>query len=182
IEVSRIRVRDMRLSYAGHRGSVTLWGKGDKERIVPMLPELEAVLVQHFTVHPAQPMDYLGGVGSRPNPPNLIYDWVALWGQQAGVLHTHPHRFRHTFATQCLENKMALAIIQRLLWLTDISTTKIYTQVADAAVDAAVEEMIRARAQAIARTQGHVAVPDPGQPARPGHWCVGPGCEDPSHV
>jgi integrase len=53
------------------------------------------------------------------------------WGEAARVLGCTPHRFRHTFGTMLLEAGVDIRVIQRLLAHADLSTTMLYTKVAD---------------------------------------------------
>lgn len=111
-------------------------GKGDKERIVPFGSRCKALLERYLkSVRP----EYLGtkkssAVFLSPKGNKVtrqyIYAMVQARCNACGIRkHVTPHTFRHTFATQLLENGADLRSVQELLGHSDISTTQIYTHV-----------------------------------------------------
>jgi integrase/recombinase XerD len=106
-------------------------GKGGKERIVPIKPELLAALrswrVENrdaVWIFPA-----LRGVRSRPISTAYINQVVREIGKAAGIDGLHPHQLRHTFATALLECGADLRTIQEALGHESPATTAIYTRV-----------------------------------------------------
>ncbi len=112
---------------------VTVWGKGSKQRTVPLsAPGAEAL--ERWLVHfrpSLEPRDadaaralFCNARGGRLSPRDVrrIVD-------RRSAAPTHPHAFRHTFATHLLDGGADLRAVQELLGHADLSTTQIYTHV-----------------------------------------------------
>jgi len=121
-------------------GVVRILGKGGKERLVPMGDEAAAWLQRY--VQTARPSLMQGhaprndvfvtarGAGmTRQAFWYLIKRYAVQAGIDAGAL--SPHTLRHAFATHLLNHGADLRVVQMLLGHSDISTTQIYTHVAD---------------------------------------------------
>jgi integrase/recombinase XerD len=119
-------------------GMVRLFGKGSKERIVPIgkvaikyinnyLSTLRPILVKPSKRTDAVFLNQDRGTGlSRMAIWNIIQEYT----KAAGIVkHITPHTFRHSFATHLLEGGADLRIVQELLGHSDISTTEIYTHI-----------------------------------------------------
>jgi site-specific recombinase XerD len=114
-----------------HR-KVTVWGKGGKQRWVPMSePSVDAVRIwlkhgRRHLVGERSPADaaFLNQRGSRLTPRDVrrILD-------RRAVDPTHPHALRHTFATHLLDGGAELRAVQELLGHADLATTQLYTHV-----------------------------------------------------
>ena len=113
-------------------GVVRVWGKGSKERIVPLsAPSVEA-LRDHLEASSADGLDegqddaalFVNGRGNRMTPRDVrrVLD-------RRAASPTHPHALRHTFATHLLDGGADLRTVQELLGHADLSTTQIYTHV-----------------------------------------------------
>jgi integrase/recombinase XerD len=131
-ELTGLRLGDLHLD----AGYVRCWGKGKKERIVPLGGESEARLQRYLAE--ARPRLMKGRktdilfVNHRGGPLTRQGFWKNLkrYGTQAGVRTSlSPHVVRHAFATHLLENGADLRSLQILLGHADISTTQIYTHV-----------------------------------------------------
>ncbi len=116
---------------------VRVWGKGSRERFVPLGDEAARWLKIYLgRVRPHLSL----GVASRNilflnlrgKPLSRMGFWKILqkYVRQARIqTEVHPHTFRHSFATHLLENGADLRAVQELLGHQDISTTQIYTHV-----------------------------------------------------
>ena len=117
-------------------GYLRCWGKGSKERVVPLGREAEATLQEYLAV--ARPRLLCGRrtdilfVNSRAGALSRQGFWkiIKRYGKEAGVgVSLSPHVVRHSFATHLLENGADLRAVQIMLGHSDISTTQIYTHV-----------------------------------------------------
>jgi site-specific recombinase XerD len=127
-EVCGLRPGDLDLD----RRRVTVWGKGSKQRVVPLSPPAVASLAQWLDhgrrdlVTAASPGDavFLNRRGNRLGP----RDVHRLLDRRAPSP-THPHALRHTFATHLLDGGADLRSVQEMLGHADLSTTQHYTHV-----------------------------------------------------
>jgi integrase/recombinase XerD len=131
-ELLRLRLGDLHLD----AGYLRCWGKGSKERVVPLGSEADATLQAYLaSSRPAllgdRRTDYLfvnrrGGAISRQG----FWKIIKRYGRRAGITTPmSPHVVRHSFATHLLENGADLRAVQIMLGHADISTTQIYTHV-----------------------------------------------------
>ncbi|WP_180173763.1 site-specific tyrosine recombinase XerD [Acinetobacter sp. YH01024] len=118
------------------QGYLRITGKGNKERLVPLgqmavewiekyLAEARPVLYKSAT--DALFLTQLGGMMSRQNFWYAIKRYALIAGIQAEL---SPHTLRHAFATHLLNHGADLRVVQMLLGHSDLSTTQIYTHVA----------------------------------------------------
>ena len=117
-------------------GLCTVWGKGSKERMVPLGGPAQTALARYLRdVRPVLDrgssgghvfLNRKGGALSRTTIWNLVRDAARAAGLEKKV---SPHTLRHTFATHLLEGGADLVAVQELLGHADISTTQIYTHV-----------------------------------------------------
>jgi integrase/recombinase XerD len=125
------------------KGIVFALGKGSKRRLVPLgepaLAALDAYLCER-AMHPkAASTTFLflsprGGALTRQGVWKLLVAYARASGIQKP---SSPHKLRHSFATHLLEGGADLRSVQALLGHADISTTEIYTHLADDHVRAA---------------------------------------------
>lgn len=112
-------------------------GKGNKERLVPMHPDLEVILRSYLAdrVEPKESRALFVSIRKRRISRETLEKWVKAAGCAAGIPWLHPHVLRHTLATRVLRKTHDLSLVQRLLGHSSITTTTIYvhTDVADMA-------------------------------------------------
>jgi integrase/recombinase XerD len=118
-------------------GFVRVFGKGSKERIVPI--GQYAMDTTRRYVETARPL-LLKGAASRflfvaradkPMTRQGFWKRLKLYAQKAEIYKpVTPHTIRHSFASHLLEGGADLRAIQEMLGHADISTTQIYTHVA----------------------------------------------------
>lgn len=132
-ELCDMRLADTNLEFQ----YVRLFGKGDKERIVPMGERAVAAVKAWLSER-----DHL--VAAPPGPPNLFLskagkplERTAVWrlvkkyaaAADLPVEHIYPHVLRHSFATHLLAGGADIRSVQEMLGHADIATTQIYTHV-----------------------------------------------------
>jgi integrase/recombinase XerC len=112
--------------------TVTVLGKGDKTRIVPVGRHAAAALTQWLKeratlARPDERALFVGRSGSRLGR-RAVQVRVAYRARRQGLnTRVYPHLFRHSFATHLLESGGDLRGVQELLGHADIATTQIYT-------------------------------------------------------
>lgn len=125
------------------KGLVSAFGKGQKRRLVPLgepaLEALDAYLALR-SLHPRAATTGALFLSPRGGPLTRQAVWKLLTAYARGVgveKPSSPHKLRHSFATHLLEGGADLRSVQALLGHADISTTEIYTHLADDHVRAA---------------------------------------------
>ena len=110
-------------------GLVTVTGKGNKSRMVPVGSHARAALQawrDESKPGPDTPV-FPGRAGAPINPRTVQLRLRALAQQQGLFKRVHPHLLRHSFASHVLESSGDLRGVQELLGHADIATTQIYT-------------------------------------------------------
>ncbi|MGH7594442.1 MAG: site-specific tyrosine recombinase XerD [Gemmatimonadales bacterium] len=117
-------------------GLVRAFGKGKKERLVPIgRTVVSALSVYLHTIRPVLDRGAGGGrllLNARGEPLSRVGAWgiVRKRARQAGIAkRVTPHTLRHSFATHLLEGGADLRAVQEMLGHADLTTTQIYTHV-----------------------------------------------------
>ena len=121
-----------------NQGVIRVMGKGSKERLIPF-GEQASEWISEFVNHaradllkPGQQCDALF-VTNRGTGMTRQAFWylVKKHAKRVGITkHLSPHTLRHAFATHLLNHGADLRVVQMLLGHSDLSTTQIYTHVA----------------------------------------------------
>lgn len=128
------------------RGMLRTIGKGDKQRIVPLGEEAVFWLQRYQT--DARPILLKGKhcdavfvsqkkVGITRQ---LAWQVVAKYAEQVGIVGLSPHGLRHAFATHLVNHGADLRVVQLLLGHASLTTTEIYTHVANERLKKVVEQ------------------------------------------
>lgn len=116
--------------------TISVTGKRDKTRIVPLLPQVKAAIEAYAAITPwgvARDAPLFRGAKGGPLPAGAIRKSVRSARAALGLSdRTTPHALRHSFATHLLGRGADLRALQELLGHASLSSTQIYT-----AVDAA---------------------------------------------
>ena len=112
------------------RAAATVWGKGSKERRVPLSEPAVVALrrwlgVRADVVLPEHGDVLFGNERGRPLTPRDVRRII----DRRSSVPTHPHALRHSFATHLLDGGADLRAVQELLGHSDVATTQRYTHV-----------------------------------------------------
>lgn len=113
-------------------GTVTVTGKGNKTRIVPMgtqaIAAIRAWLPQRDLLKAAgETALFVGKTGKRLGA-RAVQLRLKEWAIKQGVAgNVHPHVLRHSFASHVLQSSGDLRAVQEMLGHANISTTQVYT-------------------------------------------------------
>jgi integrase/recombinase XerC len=117
----------------GQGDAITVTGKGNKQRMVPLLPQVTQAIADYLALCPFQlPTDgplFIGARGKQLSPRIVQLAMARLRGALGLPDSATPHALRHSFATHLLARGGDLRAIQELLGHASLSTTQIYTAV-----------------------------------------------------
>jgi integrase/recombinase XerC len=113
--------------------SILLTGKGNKQRMVPLLPQVHEAIVAYkktcpYALEAKEPL--FKGARGKPLNAAIFQKEIRHLRSALGLPDSAtPHAFRHSFATHLLAGGGDLRTIQELLGHADLSTTQRYTKV-----------------------------------------------------
>ena len=117
------------------KGIITVFGKGAKERRVP-IADYAVEYIQEYIKEVRNKSEFKGSkylfLSKKGEPLSRVYFFkqVKKYSLQAGIeTNVSPHTLRHSFATHLLNHGAQLRIVQSMLGHTNIATTQIYTHV-----------------------------------------------------
>jgi integrase/recombinase XerC len=113
-------------------GEVRVWGKGAKERVVPVGAAARDAVRAWLAVRAAfanvDPRALFVGRSGKRIAARTIQRRLAQWAQVQGLArHVHPHMLRHSFASHVLQSSGDLRAVQEMLGHASIASTQIYT-------------------------------------------------------
>ncbi len=115
-------------------GYLVAFGKGAKQRVVPVGEQAEAWVGRYLReIRPQLAVGRHQGVfvnrSGAPMTRQGFWKILTGYGRKIGVSDLSPHVLRHSFATHLLEHGADLRAVQMMLGHSDISTTQIYTHI-----------------------------------------------------
>jgi integrase/recombinase XerD len=132
-ELCHVRLEQLHLD----AGFITVIGKGNKERVVPLGRQANAALRRYLESGRPNLITPRSTAAVFLNRRGTAFATVTLWRRikkrvrNSGIKrNVTPHMLRHSFATHLLEHGADLRVIQELLGHATISTTEVYTHVA----------------------------------------------------
>ena len=119
---------------------IIIFGKGKKERIVPLLPEIKMKITEwiewkHQNFNYDNDALFISRLGKRLSP-RYVQKLIEKLRQQLDLdKNFTPHALRHSFATQLLMNGVDLRTLQMMLGHSSLSTTQHYLKVTNKFVE-----------------------------------------------
>ena len=127
-EALNLNVRD----YPMNADAMVITGKGNKQRIVPLLPAVHKAMKTYLKASPYVQADaplFVGARGDRINP-GVVQRNVRFIRRSLNLPDTvTPHALRHSFATHLLQGGGDLRSVQELLGHASLSATQRYTEI-----------------------------------------------------
>ncbi len=114
------------------KDTLIIKGKGQKERLVPILPMVKKALMAYAKIHPTQnpAAAFFMGARSEVLNPGVVQRNVRLIRKYLNLPETlTPHALRHSFATHLLQGGSDLRTVQELLGHASLSATQRYTAI-----------------------------------------------------
>jgi integrase/recombinase XerD len=132
-EVVKLEIGSMQLE----TGVLRVAGKGKKERVVPIGPPVIETLERYLRGERKPrvgrgPNDLLfpGRNLKKPLTRQAVFEMLRRSAQKAGLVQSvSPHKLRHGFATDLVQNGADLRSVQVMLGHADLRTTEVYTHV-----------------------------------------------------
>ena len=108
-------------------------GKGNKQRLVPVLPIVKSAISKYLSERPDDLPNnsalFIGARGEQLNP-GVVQRQIRRLRRAAGLPESvTPHALRHSFATHLLINGADLRSVQELLGHSSLSATQRYTEI-----------------------------------------------------
>ena len=127
-EALNLNVQDFPLN----TDTMTITGKGNKQRIIPLLPAVRHAIRSYLKVNPFTSPDaplFVGARGNRLNP-GVVQRNVRQIRRLLNLPDSvTPHALRHSFATHLLQGGGDLRTVQELLGHASLSATQRYTEI-----------------------------------------------------
>lgn len=131
-ELCGLDVNDLRLASQALEGTAVVWGKGSKQRSVPLSAVAVETLRSWIDIrHEVVPVETGAALFANERGHRLTPRDVRRIVDRRAVSPTHPHAVRHTFATHLLDGGADLRVVQELLGHSDVATTQRYTHVSN---------------------------------------------------
>jgi integrase/recombinase XerC len=127
-ELNNLRETDI----DSYNSQIKVLGKGNKERIIPIQPQLRVALREYIEVKNqsiATPSIYLfvNREGKLLNPSNIYQIVKKYLNLITTIDKKSPHVLRHTFATHLMNNGADINAVKELLGHASLAATQVYT-------------------------------------------------------
>lgn len=124
-ELCNARIRDIGII------GVNVFGKGAKERVVPLSDSTRSAVGAYIATRKAKPDDYIFVTMRKSHlTRDALRQIIERIARRAGVAKAHPHKFRHTFAINFLRNGGDAFALQAILGHETLDMVKRYLAIA----------------------------------------------------
>ncbi len=120
--------------FASYSKSLTIIGKGNKERVVPINDYTFKLVREYIELerdqllkNQVQPYLWVNNQGTKLSARGIRYVINNIVDQSALLIKVSPHTLRHSFASHLLNAGMDIRMVQELLGHESLSTTEVYT-------------------------------------------------------
>ena len=126
-----IQLKEGGINFSNH--TLKVLGKGNKERVIPIHPELKKELQAYMESKKAKfegslPENLLVSEKGKPLQPRAVYTSVKSYLSLVTTIQKRsPHVLRHTFATHLMNNGADLNAVKELLGHSSLAATQVYT-------------------------------------------------------
>jgi integrase/recombinase XerD len=128
IELCRLKVKDVDL---GDNELFITGGKNKKDRITNISSECTKVIIEYLKKYPREDSDYLFTTLRKNNQLSSadVRKHVKVIARKTGIVkRVHPHKYRHSLASNLLNRGANIILIKNQLGHSDIMTTMLYVQ------------------------------------------------------
>lgn len=122
-ELASLEIKDL------SQGWIRVFGKGAKQRDVPILPILEEMLNGYLQLSVGKKFIFEKN-GEKLSENSLRYIVIKVFKRVK--IKVSPHQLRHSYATELLNNNAPIADVSELLGHSSMATTQIYTKLGSA--------------------------------------------------
>jgi integrase/recombinase XerD len=142
---------------------IRVWGKGDKDRVLPIAPYLRRALSSYLdrerptTKHDLLFVNLKAPRRGSPMTKDGLRELFRYHRRRSGVTKGNPHRLRHTFATDMVREGMSLVVLKRFMGHTNIEMTLRYVNFSAEDIRA---ELERVQKRLTERSRGEGPLPE----------------------
>jgi site-specific recombinase XerD len=135
-----VSLRPEHIVISERKGTITVTGKGNKRRTVPMPKELRECL-SDYLVDNAGAQWLFGSQRGEQLTVKGVQHLCSVIGKKAGIAKLTPHMLRHTYCHDLVRQGVAIEIVADLAGHSKIETTRLYTLPGEQEKQAAVEKL-----------------------------------------
>jgi len=138
-EMCRLKIKDVDVKHGDVYVAPFGSGRKTKPRTVFLGKVARSALWRYLAERQdAQPDDPLFVTNEgRPMTRRSVHQLIQNLGERSGVKDAHPHRFRHTFATEFLRNGGTIEVLQKLLGHSTLTMSLRYAEIAQSDIESA---------------------------------------------
>lgn len=146
-EVIQLTLDDVRLV----EGEIRVRGKGNKERVVPLAPQVSSLIQSYLEVERPRAstrrlfLCLKGKKRGQAMTPAGLRSLFRYHRGSSGVAKANPHRFRHTFGSEMARAGIRLPALMKLMGHAHIHTTMTYVEVSPNDIFEEFQRVIRSR-------------------------------------